>query len=241
MHDLDIVMPVYNEGANVGPVLESLKRHVKASWRLLLCYDHDDDDTLPVARALDVPVTLVKNPGRSVHSAVLAGFAASEAQAVLMFPADDDRNAERIDAMLEQARAGAALVCADRFMPGGRMEGCPPLKHAMVRTAAFLLRNLAGLPVDDPTNGLRLISREVLRTVPIESTKGFSWSLELLVKCHRLGLKVGRVPSVWIERSKGQSRFRIAAWVRGYLRWFFYAFQTSWLGFGPATVPRRAP
>ena len=60
----------------------------------------------------------------------MAGFAASEAPFVLVFPADDDYNAGMLDAMVAKAAAGADIVCASRFIPGGSMVGCPWLKAA---------------------------------------------------------------------------------------------------------------
>ena len=234
-------MPVYNEGANIGGVLEALRRDVKTPLRLLVCHDSDDDDTLPALKALGQGLTIqtVKNPGRGVHAAVMAGFAAATAPMVLMLPADDDYNGALIDRMAALVKSGASVVCADRFMAGGRMEGCPWLKFVLVRLSAWALRHLARLPVDDPTNGFRMFSSTVLRTVPVESRSGFSWSLELLVKCHRLKFRVERLPAAWIERRAGKSRFRIAAWLFDYLRWFFFAFATTWLGRGPESVRRR--
>ena len=49
--ELDIVIPVYNEGENILPVLESFKRHVTTPCRVLICYDHESDNTLPAVRA----------------------------------------------------------------------------------------------------------------------------------------------------------------------------------------------
>ena len=88
----------------------------------------------------------------------------------------------------------------------------------------------ARLPVRDPSNGLRLFSRRVIEQIAVESTAGFCYSIELLVKCHRLGWPIGEVPFTWYERKVGQSRFRVMKWVPKYLRWYFYAFATTWLG-----------
>ena len=44
---LDIIIPVYNEGANILPTLQSILRTVKTPPRVLICYDREDDDTLP--------------------------------------------------------------------------------------------------------------------------------------------------------------------------------------------------
>lgn len=228
--ELDIIIPVYNEGENILAVLSSLREHVRAPFRVLLCYDHDDDTTLAAlgnAPAFGFPVSLVKNRGRGSHGAVLTGFEESTAPAVLVFPGDDDYNAVRIDAMVERFRSGCEIVAASRFMPGGCMKGCPWLKAVLVRASAFVLYHVARVPTHDPSNGFRLFSRRVLETIPIESTIGFTYSLELLAKCHRLGWKVGEVPVAWYERRRGASRFRLLRWLPHYLAWFLYCFETA--------------
>ncbi len=284
--ELDIVIPVYNEGANIVRVLESLRAHVKTSFRVLICYDHDEDDTIEALQTAALPglelkpsvtgrdvgpasaerpagaagagrvgtssaerappleVALVKNRGRGVLSAILAGFEASRAPSVLVFAADDDYNAPNLDKMVERFRDGCDIVVASRFIPGGCMKGCPWLKGALVRTSAWALHHVARVPAHDPSNGFRLFSRRVLDSIAIESKVGFAYSIELLVKCHRLGWKIGEVPVQWYERTAGQSRFRVVRWLPQYLEWFFYAFATTYLvraaGVGPAKGRRAA-
>ena len=241
---LDIVIPVYNEGGVIVPTLTSLRASLKTPFRVLICYDREDDDTLTTIRAhpdlmTTMDIVFVRNAGRGAHGAVLTGFAASQAPQVLMFPADDDYNAGMLDAMVAKAEEGCAIVCASRFMAGGSMVGCPWLKAALVRGANFTLYHLAGLPTHDASNGFRLFSRRVLDTIVIESDRGFCYSIELLVKSHRLGLKIGEVPARWFERQAGQSRFRVLRWLPAYLRWYLYAFATTWLRRPASTVPLR--
>lgn len=239
MVDLDIVIPVYNEGANILGVLRSLQASVKSRVRVLICYDHEDDDTL-VALGASAPapfdVVLVKNQGSGAHAAVLTGLAASTAPGVLVMPADDFDNAAILDQMVERLRRSADIVAPSRFMKGGRMVGCPWLKAVLVRVSAFVLYHVARLPTHDASNGFRLFSRRVVDRIPIESSLGFTYSIELLVKCHRLGWKIDEVPARWVERKQGTSRFRIARWLPGYLRWCLYAFATTFLFRGPDTV-----
>ena len=80
-------------------------------------------------------VEFVHNPGRGAHQAVMAGFAASTAPFILVYAADDDYNAGILDRMVALAEDGCDIVCASRFMPGGSMVGCPPLKAVLVRSA----------------------------------------------------------------------------------------------------------
>jgi dolichol-phosphate mannosyltransferase len=237
--ELDIIIPVYNEGENIVRVLDSFREHVKTPCRVLICYDHDTDNTLPVVHVYPqsaFSIHCVKNRGRGALGAVLTGFQDSRAPAVLMYPADDDYNAPQIDRMVQKFREGCDIVAASRFVPGGCMKGCPWLKAVLVRGSAFALYHLGRLPTRDPSNGLRIFSRRTLDTIPIESTVGFAYSIELLVKAHRLGWRIGEIPAQWHERRAGRSRFQVLKWVPQYLRWFLYAFATSYCFRGPKTV-----
>ena len=224
---IDIVIPVYNEGKSIIDVMESLRRFVKTPFRVLICYDREDDNTLEAISTYsqnDFEIVRVKNGGRGVHSAVVSGFEASQSEAVVVFPGDDTFNAGIIDRMFEKFKEGCEIVAASRFMEGGRMEGCPWLKALIVRTAAFTLYHFAGLPTHDSSNGFRLFSRRVLDNIEIKSSEGFTYSIELLVKCHRSGWEIGEVPALWFERAHGKSRFRVLKWLPAYLRWYAYAF-----------------
>lgn len=239
MADLDIIIPVYNEGGSIREVLDSFQRSVKSRFRVLLCYDHDGDNTLLAVRAYqnaEFEIIPVKNRRSGAHGAIVTGFQASTAPAVLVMPADDTYNAGLIDLMVEQARQGCDIVAPSRFMKGGRMVGCPWLKAFFVRLSAFVLYHVARLPTYDASNGFRMFSRRVLDLIPIESSIGFTYSIELLVKCHRLGWRIEEMPALWFERKKGVSRFKVFKWLPGYLRWCGYAFVTTFLLRGPRTV-----
>jgi dolichol-phosphate mannosyltransferase len=239
--ELDIVIPVYNEGSQIVAVLAALTRAVKTPARVLICYDHAEDDTLPAIRAnpqayAGLPVELVRNTGRGAHGAIMTGFAKSTAPFILMFPADDHINAPMLDRMVDLARSGCDIVCASRFMPGGAMVDCPWLKTVLVRSANFTLHHLARLPTTDASNGFRMFSRQAIDGIAVESSEGFCYSIELLVKAHRLGWKIAEVPVTWIERQDGRTRFKVIRWLPAYLRWYFYAFATTFLRRPPRTV-----
>jgi dolichol-phosphate mannosyltransferase len=244
-HQLDIVIPVFNEGQNILATLAALAREVKTQARVLIVYDFPDDDTLPAIRNnpqayRGLAVEFVRNRGRGAHQAVMTGFSTSSAPFILVLPADDDFNAAILDRMVALAQQGCEIVCASRFMPGGKMEGCPWLKAALVRSGAFTLHHFARLPTKDPTSGFRLFTRRVVDQITVESTEGFCYSIELLVKAHRLGWRIGEVPALWFERKHGQSRFHVLKWLPAYLRWYIYAYATTILRRPPGTVPMNA-
>jgi hypothetical protein len=185
-------------------------------------------------------IEFVRNHGRGAHGAVLTGFAASRAPFAVVLPADDDYNAGILDAMVTQAETGCDIVCASRFMPGGGMVDCPWLKAALVRAGNFTLHHFARLPTHDASNGFRLFSRRVMDAIAVESDRGFCYSIELLVKCHRLGWRIGEVPARWFERAHGASRFQVIRWLPAYLRWYLYAFATTYLRRPTRSVLLRA-
>jgi dolichol-phosphate mannosyltransferase len=231
---LDVIIPVYNEGANILSTLQSIMRDVRTPLRVLICYDGEDDNTLPVIErnrgALGgLTIVLVRNKGLGAHGAVLTGFTASSSPWAVVFPADDDYNANILDAMVAQAESGCDIVCASRFMPGGSMIGCPWLKAMLVRMGNFTLYHLGRLPTRDASNGFRLFSRRVMDEIAIESDQGFCYSIELLVKCHRLRWRIREIPAQWYEREHGASRFAVIKWLPAYLRWYLYAFATTYL------------
>ena len=224
--ELDIVIPVYNEGRNILATLRALARSVKTPARVLICYDHAEDDTLPAIRDnpdahAGLPVDFVRNTGRGAHGAVMSGFAASTAPFVLMYPADDDYNARLLDRMVA---AGTRRLRRRLRQPlhAGRRHGRLPAasRPCWCAPATFTLHHLARLPTTDASNGFRLFSRRVIDRIAVESDQGFCYSIELLVKAHRLGWRIGEVPAQWFERRHGESRFRVLRWLPAYLRWY---------------------
>jgi glycosyltransferase involved in cell wall biosynthesis len=238
--ELDIVVPVYNEGGNILRMFRALERSVRTPVRVLICYDHDEDTTLTALRTSPPPpfeVRLVKNQGQGVLGAIKSGLASSTAPAVLVMPADDDYNAPRLDAMVARFRQGNDIVVASRYVRGGAVGKGPFVKTFLCRCVSWAMRHLVRLPTHDATNGFRLFSRRVIDGIPIESTAGFSFSLELTVKCHRRGWPIAEVPVEWHERTEGTSRFRVFRWAPHYLKWVRYALATQLFGLA---APRAA-
>jgi glycosyltransferase involved in cell wall biosynthesis len=229
---VDVIIPVYNEGKNILKVLSAFQREVKTPVRILICYDHEDDSTLSALKSsntLTEYIVLVKNRFHGAFGAVRTGFLAGTSDAVITYMADDDYNTGLIDLLIAGYRAGYDIVAPSRFIPGGIFQGCRWPKNFLVRATSWSMHALARVPIHDATNGFRLFSRQLLDAVQLESTEGFTYSIELLVKCHRLGFPMKEIPASWYERTYGQSRFKVFRWASAYLRWYWYAFATTYL------------
>lgn len=229
---LEIVIPIYNEGDKVMRLLDQFQIFVKTQFRVLLCYDIEDDDIFIYKKDFQkfrFDVLLVKNSSLGPCAAVKEGINYGNSDCVIVYPADDFLNIKIIDQMYISFKNNNDIVVASRFMKGGSMKGCPLIKSILVRAASSTLYFFSSIPVRDASNGLRLFSRKLLNTVDIDSNVGFAYSLELLAKCNRLKLKIYEIPAQWEERSEGSSRFKIIKWLPEYLRWYFYGLSTTWL------------
>mgnify|MGYP003690668147 FL=1 len=227
---IDIVIPVFNEGASIIEVIELLELNVKTRFRILICYDFEEDNTLEAINRSErsAVIEFIKNNGAGPCDAVKSGFNASHSKCVIVYPGDDITNQKIIDPMYKKFIQGSDVVVASRFIPGGSMIGCPLVKSILVRAASFSLFVLSSIPVRDASNGFRLFSRKALNLINIESTHGFTYSLEILVKCNRLKLPIEEVPAQWIERKEGKSNFKVFFWLKMYLRWYRYGLETTW-------------
>ena len=230
--NLEIIIPVYNEGEKILKLLNELNNCVKTNFKVLICYDLENDDLFNFKNEFEkfnFDINLIKNPSSGPLSAIKQGFSLGNSDAVIVYPADDFLNYKLLDEMYQKYLDGNDIVVASRFMKGGSMKNCPLLKSILVRTASFTLYFLSSIPVRDASNGFRLFSRKLLNEVQIESKIGFAYSLELLVKCHRLRKKITEVPALWEERSEGESRFKLFKWIPQYLKWYLYGLGTTWL------------
>jgi glycosyltransferase involved in cell wall biosynthesis len=231
-----VVVPVFHEAETIAPFCRAVRESFPPGYELLVCYDMPEDRTLPALAALppeEKPsdVRLVHNTlGRGVRYAIEAGMQAARGPVVIVTLVDLSDDYRIVEEMVRRAEKGAAVVCPSRYMPGGRQIGGPRFKALLSRAAGLSLHWLAGLPTRDPTNSFKAYRKDFLDRTPIESEAGFSLGLELTVKAHFNGERVEEIPATWRDRTAGESRFRLAAWLPLYLRWYFWALRRRWLG-----------
>ena len=227
---LDILIPVFNEDETIVKTIENIFSAVKYDYKIIICYDYDEDPTLKIIKESfphNSKIVFVKNFAQGFNNALISGFKSSTAKAVLVFMADDHINHNIINLCYEKFTEGYQVVCPSRFIRGGKMTGNPFLKGIITKLVSFFLFNFTSFPIKDSTNSFRLFSKELINKVKIESNKGFTLSLELTAKAHRLGYKITEIPTIWVERDKGKSRFKLFSFILPYTKWLYYIVKTS--------------
>jgi dolichol-phosphate mannosyltransferase len=225
---VSIVVPAYNEGENVLPVLDRLFESVRLPSEVLVVVDTPDDTTVPVAQEYELKEPrlkcLVNTYGRGPANAIRFGIDAATAPVTVVTMADGCDDARQIDELVRLVERGVAVAAASRYMPGGQQVGGPILKGAMSRLAGRSLKTLAQVGTRDATNSFKAYSTEFVREVGIDSRDGFEIGIELTAKAKRMRRPVAEIPTIWLDRNAGVSNFKVAKWVPSYVRWYRFAF-----------------
>jgi dolichol-phosphate mannosyltransferase len=230
---VDIIIPVYNEGGNILIAIQAIREKVCFPYGIRIIYDFEEDTTLPELKKLDAEmqekVIIVRNIyGRGVLNAIKTGIVLAKSELVIVTMADLSDPPEVMNRMVEEAvNQQADIVCASRYMKGGKQIGGPLLKGVLSQTAGCVLHYFAGVPTHDATNSFKLYRKSFLDTVQIESSGGFEIGIELVAKAFIKGKKIVETPTIWTDRVDGKSNFKLWKWLPNYLKWFFYCFRLS--------------
>jgi len=225
---VSVVIPAYQEGEHIIPVLDRIFEAVRLPCEVLVVVDAPDDTTVPVVDEYTLKEPrlrcIVNTFGRGPANAIRYGIGAAAAPVAVVTMADGCDDPRQIDDLARLVDRGVAVAAASRYMPGGQQVGGPGLKGLMSKTAGRSLRLFAHIGTRDATNSFKAYSTEFVRAVGIDSRDGFEIGIELTAKARRLRMPVAEIPTIWLDRQAGVSNFRVAKWIPGYLRWYRFAF-----------------
>jgi glycosyltransferase involved in cell wall biosynthesis len=225
---VSVIVPAYNEGEQIMPVLDRLFEAMHLPCEVLVVVDTPGDSTIPAAEeyALKEPRLrcVVNTYGRGPANAVRYGIDQAAAAVTVVTMADGCDDPAQVDDLVRLVERGVAVAAASRYMAGGQQVGGPVLKGLLSGLAGRSLRLLAHVGTRDATNSFKAYSRDFVREVGIDSRAGFEIGIELTAKAKRLGKPVAEIPTIWLDRQAGVSNFKIAQWIPGYLRWYRFAF-----------------
>ena len=224
--DASVVIPAYYEAETIVNTLKILADISQVALQIIVVVDSSSDSTIfAVENTITKPVAtkvLVQNYGKGPANAIRFGIDQSEAECIIVMMADGSDDARTIPELINLISRGISVACASRYMQGGQQIGGPLLKKLLSKNAGKILYFLSRLGTHDPTNSFKAYSRTFLMNVDIESRAGFEIGIELVAKAHRMGLIIAEVPTIWVDRTFGASKFQLAKWLPKYLRWFFY-------------------
>jgi dolichol-phosphate mannosyltransferase len=231
-----VVIPAFNEGNAILPVLERIVSSVESEITVLVVVDFPEDTTVPVVERFSAENrhvrAIVSTYGRGPANAIRYGIDQATTPIVVVTMADGSDDPRQIDDLARLVDRGVVVAAASRYSPGGQQVGGPLIKGLLSRNAGRSLGVFGRVGTRDATNSFKAYSTDFVRGVGIHSRSGFEIGLELTAKARRLRLPVAELSTIWLDRDVGESNFRLKEWIPKYLRWYRFAF-------GPRLTPEQ--
>lgn len=209
-----LVIPTYNESANVEAIVEAALESLPASRRLLIVDDASPDGTGRIADRLaeeheDVAV-MHRSRKEGLGPAYVAGFGealAQGAELIAQMDADFSHDPKDLPRLLDAAES-ADLVLGSRYVDGGGVTDWGPTRRAVSRWGSAYARAALGIGVHDLTGGFKVFRRAVLEAIELESlaSLGYAFQVETSFRTIKAGFRVVEVPIVFRERRVGASK-----------------------------------
>ena len=194
-----VVMPALNAAKTLELTVSSIPRDTVDE--VLLVDDRSTDETLEIARRLDVSV--IWHPhnvgyGGNQKTCYLEALQ-REAEIVVMLHPDGQYEPALIPKLIEPIQSGQAdLVLGSRMLvPGAAREaGMPLYKRVANRFLTTVENRVLKTHLTDLHTGYRAYSRELLLSVPfLRNSLDFSFDSEVLMQASEFGFRIAEVPA----------------------------------------------
>lgn len=254
---LDVVVPVYNEEADLAPAVLRLDRYLASrlpyGYRITIADNASTDATAQIADGLaeTMPhVAVVHLPAKGRGGALRTVWLASDAPVLAYMDVDLSTDLSALLPLIaplvsghSDLAIGTRLHRSSRVVRGAKRE-------IISRCYNLILRSTLRARFSDAQCGFKAIRADVARELlPLVADTGWFFDTELLVLAERAGLRIHEVPVDWVDDP--DSRVDIvataAADLRGVLR-LGRALSTGALPLaeirahlGRATLPQEPP
>ena len=200
-----IIIPAYNEEANIEKTVESILKD-SSGFDYVIINDCSRDNTRKICEEkgyniVNLPINL------GIGGAVQTGYKYAVRNGydmAVQVDGDgqhDPKFLEEMAAYLEEHDVD--MVIGSRFIEkqGFQSSG---LRRVGIRFFTALIKVMTGKKITDPTSGLRMVGKNVLRIFSEEYPKDYP-EPETVVGILRRGMKVEEIPVIMHEREGGVS------------------------------------
>ena len=215
-HRLTVVMPTYNEAANLPRMVETLFGLGIEGLSVLIVDDNSPDGTGEVADELATQhpgrVTVIHRPDKmGLGSAYVTGFKralADGADYVVEMDADFSHPPATLRTFLPLMR-DYDVVVGSRYVRGGQLDArWSPWRRLLSWGGNVYARAVTGLRVKDTTAGFKCFRAGALAGIDLDRVRsdGYAFQVEMAYACQRKGYRVREVPITFLDRTQGKSK-----------------------------------
>ena len=205
-----VVIPCLDEEDSIGLLVGDVRAVAARAdlpahiTRILVVDNGSIDRTADVAASAGAEV--IPEPRRGYGRACLTGVeAAGDVELIILMDGDRSDRPDELPSLLEPLlRAEADLVIGSRLLGSYEPGSLLPQQIVGNRVAAVLLRLLYGVRVTD-IGPFRVIRRETLLGLGMREMT-YGWSVEMIARAARAGLRIREVPVTYRNRAGGVSK-----------------------------------
>ena len=212
--DIWLVLPTYDERSNIERIVAAALDALPSGSHVLIVDDGSPDGTGEIAdrlAAADEQVAVLHRPRKEgLGPAYVAGFGEAlrrGASLIAHMDADFSHDPADLPRLLEAVES-ADVVLGSRYVPGGGVTDWGLVRRAISRGGSIYARTMLGIDVRDLTGGFKVIRREVLEAIQIDTlaSLGYVFQVETTYRAIQAGFRVVEVPIVFRDRRAGQSK-----------------------------------
>ncbi|WP_141734622.1 GtrA family protein [Oligoflexus tunisiensis] len=214
-----LVLPTYNERANIGRMISSLDQvfqTLRHDMNILVVDDNSPDGTQDVVREYQTTrpyLHLITGQKQGLGKAYIRGMEEAlrlGADAVFEMDSDFSHDPWDVPRLLKALEDGADFVIGSRYVPGGSIPAeWSTYRKLNSKFGNIVARYVAGIyPVRDCTAGFRCIRARVLQDVDLATirTQGYGFQVSLLHAAYISGARIREIPVKFTDRVEGESK-----------------------------------
>jgi putative flippase GtrA len=204
---LDIVVPVFNEEADLERSVRRLAAHLADhfpfSFRITIADNASTDATPVIAARLAAEldgVTVLRLAEKGRGRALRTAWAASDASVLAYCDVDLSTDLNALLPLVAPLLSGHSdLAIGTRLRPGARVvRGAK--REFISRAYNLILRGALAARFSDAQCGFKAVRADVARTLlPLVEDTGWFFDTELLVLAERAGMRIHEVPVDWVD------------------------------------------
>jgi dolichol-phosphate mannosyltransferase len=207
-----VVVPTYNEAANISNVLGQIRQALPKAG-ILVVDDGSPDATADIAESIpDEAIHVLRRPSKEgLGSAYRTGFAwglERGYEAFVEIDADLSHDPLVLPTLLAPLSEGHEVAIGSRYVPGGSIPKWSPFRYWLSRGGNRYASVMLGLGVADSTAGYRAYSATVLRRIDLDRVRaeGYGFQIEMTYRARQASASIVEVPIRFVDRVAGESK-----------------------------------
>jgi dolichol-phosphate mannosyltransferase len=210
--ELAVIIPTFNEAANVAPLLERLALALAGiHWEAIFVDDDSPDGTADRVRSIginDTSIRVVQRIGRrGLSSAVIEGMLATSAPVLAVIDGDMQHDETILSRMIDAIRSGTAdIAVGTRYKDDGSTGDWDIGRRRISQIATGIGKRTLKASLTDPMSGFFALSRETLMAaIPKMSGIGFKVLTDIIASLP-VAPRIVEIPYTFRNRIAGESK-----------------------------------